>query len=109
MLTGRQHAIITKKIINHDAGGRPIVCAWDECDADATVLYQTRSHEHVRGVRCDAVDAGIAQGRHITFAFCSMRHKLFWDNATGGNALESIARTGRAYGNLPVGDRGMIR
>ena len=107
-LTSRQHAIIAKKIINHDAGGRPIVCCWDDCTADATTLHTTRTHEHLRSVSCEAVDAGVAAGRHVTFAFCSGRHKGYWDNATGGNALDSIARTGRAYGNLPVGSRGSI-
>ena len=103
MLSHGQHARITKKIINHDAGGRPIVCAWDDCDRDATVLYQTRHHEHAKTIGCDSPLA-----KHITYAFCTERHKRLWDNATGGNALESIARTGRAYGNLPVGSRGTI-
>jgi hypothetical protein len=98
------HARIGRKIINFDTG-RYGICAWAECDQDANSLYQTRAHEHARSIPCD--DPWL--GRHITYAFCSERHKLYWDNATGGNALRSIEATGRAYGNLPVGDRGTIR
>jgi hypothetical protein len=102
----REHAILAKRIINHDAGGVPIICCWDTCDRPATSLYVTRQHEHLRNVSCEGVDLGVELGRHITFAFCTYRHKAYWDNATGANAHESIARTGRAYGNLPVGVRG---
>jgi hypothetical protein len=105
---GRQHAIVAKRIINHDAGGRAIVCCWDDCTRPATDLYKTVQHEHVRGVRCADVDAGAAAGRHITFAFCTYRHKAYWDNATGENALVSLDNTGRAYGNLPAGARRSI-
>jgi hypothetical protein len=105
-MTGRQHAIIAKQIINHDAGGRPIICCWADCENKATSLYQTVQHEHARGARCDDVDAGLVPGaRHYHFAFCSQRCKNYWDNATGTNALDSIERTGRAYGNLPAGMR----
>ena len=105
-MTGRQHAIIEKRIINHDNGGRPIVCCWDTCTEKATSLYEVRQHEHPRGVSCEAVDAGQLPGaRHYHYAFCSHRHLAYWTNATGTNALESIARTGRAYGNLPAGMR----
>lgn len=107
-MTGREHAIVTKRIINHDAGGRPIVCCWDDCQLPATSLYETRQHEHLPGVRCGDVDAGLQLGRHIHFAFCSHRHKAYWDNATGEHALESLDRTGRAYGNLPAGQRNRI-
>ncbi len=109
MLTGRQHARITRKVINLDSGtGRPIVCAWDDCDRDGTTLYQTVSHEHLRNVRCEDVTAGAALGKHVTFVFCSAGHKDLFDNATGGNALRSISATGRAYGNHSVGSRGTI-
>ncbi len=67
------------------------------------MLYQTRHHEHAPSIPC-----GSPLAKHVTFAFCSSRHKSYWDNATGGNALDSLARTGRAYGNLPVGSRGTI-
>lgn len=105
MTTYRQHAQVTRKIINHDAGGRPLPCAWDDCWADATNLYETVCHEHVRAVRCSDVDAGMAAGRHYRYAFCSAGHKDLWDNATGGRALASLDATGRAYGNHSGGMR----
>ena len=107
-----EHARLGRKIIVLDATqGRGYgVCAWDTCDRDASSLYQVRQHEHAVSKsdrNCEAVDlAGGALGRHVWFAFCSGRHKDYWVNATGGNAHESLARTGRAYGNLPVGRRG---
>ncbi len=101
----RAHAIITKRVINHDAGGRPVVCCWDDCDRRATSLYEIRQHEHLRHVSCSDVDAGVAAGRHIHFAFCSARCMAYWRNSTGHHALVSLANTGRAYGNLPAGDR----
>jgi hypothetical protein len=105
-MTGREHAIIAKRIINHDAGGRPIVCCWDDCERKATTLYQTVQHEHPRGWSCEAIDRGELPGaRHYHYAFCSNGCKWYWDNATGTNALESLERTGRAYGMLPAGVR----
>jgi hypothetical protein len=98
----QSHARIGRKIINFDTGGYGI-CAWAECDHDANSLHQTRQHRHPRNWPCD-----YPYSEHLTYAFCSERHKSYWDNATGGNALESIARTGRAFGNLPVGGRGTI-
>lgn len=116
----RGHARIGRKIINFDSGGYGL-CAWGECDGDANSLYRVRTHEHPKAYRhegrlytrqrlCELVDnAGGNLGRHIWFAFCSERHMLYHVNSTGTNALRSIESTGRAYGNLPVGDRGTIR
>lgn len=106
MTASRQHAIIAKRIINHDAGGRPIVCCWDDCDHRAVSLYEIRQHEHPRGADCSDVDAGLYPGaRHYFFAFCSHTCMRYWQNATGTNALVSLENTGRAYGNLPAGYR----
>lgn len=114
------HARIGRKIINHDSGGYG-VCAWGECDRDANSLHQVRTHEHpqlwrhdgrtyTRAALCELVNAaGGEVGRHVWYAFCTERHKLYWVNATGTHAHESLARTGRAWGNLPVGDRGTLR
>lgn len=113
------HARIGRKIINFDTGGYGI-CAWGECDADANSLYQSRSCEHPRAfvydrrlytrqALCELVNAsGGDLGRHLWLAFCSERHRLYHVNSTGVNAQHSIANTGRAYGNLPVGDRGRL-
>ena len=107
-----EHAQLQRKAINLDAGGRPIICCWDECDKDGTVLYKHTSCLHDTRRSCTGADemALINAGRtaHLEYVFCSMRHRNFWVNATGRNAQESIARTGRAYGNLPAGMRNMV-
>jgi hypothetical protein len=120
VISRQGHARIGRKIINFDSGGYG-VCAWGECDNDANSLYQVRTHEHPPAARhdghlytrarlCELVDAaGGELGRHVWFAFCTERHKLYWVNCSGVNAQHSIARTGRAYGNLPTGDRGTMR
>lgn len=107
----REHAIIAKRVINFDNGGQPLVCCWDECDKLGTQLYKHTACEHdtTQRVACEIWDrfAFSKSGRtaHTIYVFCSERHRAYWVNATGKNALESIARTGRAYGNLPVGMR----
>jgi len=107
-----EHAKLERKAVNLDAGGRPIVCCWDECDRDGTVLYKHVSCLHDMRVQCARADERtlINAGRtaHLDYIFCSMRHRNYWVNSTGRNAQESIARTGRAYGNLPAGMRNMI-
>ena len=104
---------VEKKVINLDAGGdRVLVCCWDECDRPGYQCYRHVSCRHDPVMGCEAADErGLVytgQSAHITYVFCTQRHRNYWVNATGRNALESIARTGRAYGNLPVGLRGMI-
>ena len=95
---------IAKYVINHDRGGTRIVCAWDECDQDGYELHKVRSHEHANGIPCDSPVA-----RHISYVFCSDRHKLYWLNATGEMARESEARNnGRIYGMLPAGFKGYM-
>lgn len=118
-VVGFEHARIGRKIINFDRDAYG-VCAWDTCDRDANSLYQVRTHEHppayrydgrlyTRAALCELVNAaGGDLGRHVWMAFCSERHKLYHVNCSGPNALHSIERTGRAYGNLPVGQRGII-
>ena len=108
----RRHAIIEKRAINLDAGGRPLVCCWDECDRPGTVIYRHVSCLHDPRLSCARADVATMRnaGRtaHLEYVFCTMRHRNYWVNAAGRNALESIERTGRAYGNLPAGLRGMI-
>ena len=101
---------VGKKIINLDSGdGRPIVCAWDECDRSGLDLYTHVFCEHHPSEGCEHADRRllVQAGRvaHLKFPFCSHRHMSYYVNAEGGNAHESIARTGRAHGNLPVGER----
>lgn len=100
----------SRKVINLDSGtGRPIVCAWDTCDRDGTTLYTHVFCEHPPRENCERADTRLlAQaGRvaHLKFVFCSHRHMAYYQNAEGAAALDAIARTGRAHGNLPVGER----
>lgn len=95
---------IAKYVINHDRGGTRVVCAWDECDKDGFDNNRVRQHEHARSIPCDS---GLA--KHVTFVFCSDRHRLYWLNATGEMARESEARNqGRIYGMLPAGMKGYL-
>jgi len=100
-----------RKVINLDSGtGRPIVCCWDECDRDGTTLYTHVFCEHDPRKSCERADTDLlpVAGRvaHIKFVFCSQRHMSYYVNAEGANAHHSLARTGRAHGNLPAGERG---
>ena len=108
----REHAKLEKLAINLDNGGRPLVCCWDDCDRLGSVLYKHTSclHDIRNGCAFSDERAFSASGRtaHLDYVFCSQRHRNYWVNAAGRNALESMARTGRAYGNLPAGMRGMI-
>jgi hypothetical protein len=108
----RQHAVIEKRAINLDNGGQPLVCCWDECDRLGSTLYRHVSCLHDTRAGCASSDERVVvhSGRtaHLVYVFCSQRHRNYWVNSTGRNALESMARTGRAYGNLPAGLRGMI-
>lgn len=101
-----EHARIGRKIINFDSGGYGI-CAWDTCDRDATSLHQVRTHEHDSLTSCEAVDAGRSQGgRHMWYAFCSERHKLYWVASSGEEARRTQDRYGgRVSGMLPAGYR----
>jgi hypothetical protein len=94
-----------KKIINHDRGGTFVMCAWDECDRDGFELYKVVSHEHSHSIPCDS-----SMAKHVSFVFCSERHKAYWAACTGTNAYELAARyNGRQRGMLPPGMKKMIR
>jgi hypothetical protein len=100
----RGPARVGKKIINLDRGGTYVVCAWDECDRDASDLHTVRAHEHAQSIPCASPMA-----RHITYPFCTERHRQYWLNATGDMAKESAARNnGRQYGMLPEGMRNVL-
>ena len=102
--TFQQHARLSKKIINYDQAGRKVLCAWDECDKDAYSLYEVRTHEHARSISCDSSLAS-----HVTYPFCSERHKQYWLACTGEMARDTEARNnGRIAGMLPPGYRTSI-
>jgi hypothetical protein len=95
---------IAKYVVNLDQGGTRVCCAWDECSSPGYELHKVRQHEHARSIACDS-----SLGKHITFIFCSDRHKLYWLNCTGEAARVSEARNrGRVSGMLPAGYRGYM-
>lgn len=95
---------VAKYVINHDRGGTKVCCAWDECDRPGYELHKVRQHEHARSIPCDD---GLA--KHITFIFCSDRHRMYWLNCTGKMARESELRNqGRIAGMLPPGYKGYL-
>lgn len=63
-----------------------ITCCWFECDRPGTELHKAVLHEHITGVPCES-------GEHVTFIFCSDRHKRLFQNSH------------RDMGNLPPGYR----
>lgn len=76
------HAVITKKVVNHDRGGTFVACAWDDCDKDGYELFKVR------------VNYGTAAVPHVVnYVFCSERHKGYW------------VHSHRAYGHLPPGQK----
>lgn len=68
-----------------------LLCGWDDCERQGVTLHQARHHAHARGYRCDHPDA-----KHVTYVFCSERHRQLFLNGH------------RAYGRLPLGERGGI-
>lgn len=67
-----RHAIISKKVINHDSGtGRKIVCAWDTCDRDAFEMYHVRVHQHSEQYKS-------SDERYMHYVFCTEDHKQYW-------------------------------
>lgn len=105
------HARIAKKIINHDAYGVPLLCMWDDCQRPGLEMYRINECRHPVGWSCrDANRRALAYGdpgAHIWMAFCSERHLMFFRHSGGWRALAMIADTGRAYGNLPRGSKGL--
>lgn len=75
-----QHAINEKRVINRDEGGwgsvtssgtHYVICAWSDCDNDATELYKIRVATH------EETYPG-AEERFMNYVFCSERHKQYW-------------------------------
>jgi hypothetical protein len=85
--TAWHHARLERKVIvnegRHEATGTRIFCAWDDCDRDAYDLYK---------LVVNYAKSGFPPYR-TTYAFCSERHLLFFENAA------------RNFGRLPAGTR----
>jgi hypothetical protein len=68
--TAWRHAILQKKVINHDRGGTYVMCAWDTCERDGYEMYKAIEHQ------------SSASGGDVTFVFCSERHKQYFLHST---------------------------
>jgi hypothetical protein len=70
--TAWRHAILEKKVINHDRGGTYVLCAWDTCERP--------------GLECNkVVENDAAPGRErreINYVFCSERHRQYFIHST---------------------------
>jgi len=69
--TAWNHAIVEKKVINHDRGGTFVLCAWDTCERHG---YETN--------KC--VERISRPGQPlltITYVFCTERHKQYFVNS----------------------------
>lgn len=70
--TLQMHAIIQKKVINHDRGGTHIMCGWDTCERDGYENNKVVVHEGAPGY----------EAKDITYIFCSERHRQYWLHST---------------------------
>jgi hypothetical protein len=78
--TAWSHAIVQKKVINHDRGGTFVMCGWDTCELPGYENNKCVVHEGVNG-----------NVRDITYIFCTERHRQYWINSV------------RDCNNLPAG------
>lgn len=81
--TAWRHAIVAKKIINRDEGGcgtvtssgtHYVMCAWSDCERDATTLFSVRERTHAPHIR----DDDPWNARFVIYAFCSEKCKQRW-------------------------------
>lgn len=111
MTTYQAHARIARKIINHDAYGTELLCMWDDCERKATTVYQFHGCRHPVGWPCQYANRlallNGGSGAHIWFAFCSEAHLTYFRYSEGWRALKMIEEQGHAYGNLPIGSKGL--
>lgn len=102
---GTSHAHLERKVINRDRGGTFVACAWSDCDKDGLENHKVTVHEHARSIACDD-----SLAKHISYVFCTERHKQYHLASTGAMAHDTQARNnGRIAGMLPPGMRQMIQ
>lgn len=66
--TEYRHAIIQKKVINHDRGGTKVMCAWSYCEKDGYELYKVRVRDSAPGQPL----------KYLYYVFCSQTCKNHW-------------------------------
>jgi hypothetical protein len=72
--TEHRHAILQKKVINHDRGGTYVMCAWDTCERDGYETFKCVERDSTQGYEL----------RTITYVFCTERHRQYFINSTNG-------------------------
>jgi hypothetical protein len=83
-----RHAILDKKVINHDRGGTHVMCAWDTCERDSFENYKVRVNNAKPGY----------PPRYMNYTFCSETHKQYWiNNARPGSNNNLPPGTNRRY------------
>lgn len=116
-----QHAQVYRKIVNLDhEGTQKIHCATLDCEREAYQQFVVVQHEHLRAVHfdgrwrrgsdlCSAIDAGLIEGIHRRWAFCSERHLQLFRYGMGPQSVAMAASNGgHAYGSLPTGYQGSM-
>jgi hypothetical protein len=66
--TAWRHAILDKKVINHDRGGTYVLCAWDTCERPGYETYKCVEHDNAPGY----------EPKTLTYVFCSERHRQYF-------------------------------
>jgi hypothetical protein len=91
--TAWRHAIIQKKVINHDRGGTHVMCAWDTCENDGYEMHRVRVQTHADNVEEFTMtpNGPMPNLRYMNYVFCSERHKMYFVNSI------------RDMNNLPAG------
>ena len=118
--TFQQHARIMRKVVNLDhQDGSKIHCAFSDCDREGYQNYLRVQHEHLRRVTidgkvytgdrlCEAIDAGMYEGIHRRYIYCSERHMNMDHFGHGPQGVAMQESRGGMYGYLPTGYRGGI-
>lgn len=63
-----RHAILEKKVINHDRGGTYVLCAWDTCERYGFETYKAIERISAPGYPLQT----------LTYVFCTERHKQYF-------------------------------
>ena len=67
-----RHAILEKKVINHDRGGTYVLCAWDTCEKPGLESNKCIEHDESPGY----------PAKTISYVFCSERHRQYFIHST---------------------------
>lgn len=66
--TAWRHAILEKKVINHDRGGTYVMCAWDTCEKPGLESNKCVERVSAKGYPL----------KTLTYVFCTDKHKRYF-------------------------------